>query len=109
MMHSETINGAKIFDWESFHKEFQQKMGFFDGYGNNGNAWLDCMRDMYTNGEYQSLTKFNLNNGEAFVLRVINTEAWKENDPETFNAFLEMCQICNKEVTHFYLELKGNT
>ena len=49
-------------------------MGFFDGYGRNGNAWIDCMTDMYTNDEYKSLTKFNLNDGDAFILKVINAK-----------------------------------
>jgi len=106
MEYSETIDGKAIKDWESFHNEFQKKMEFFEGYGRNTNAWIDCMTDMFTNGEYNSLTKFKLNDGDRFTLRVVNSEKWKDQSPETFNAFIDYCIWSNNEETNFYLELK---
>jgi len=47
-------------DWETFHDEFQEKMGFFDGYGRNMDAWIDCMGDMYTNGAVACLISGHL-------------------------------------------------
>ena len=108
VIHSETIDGAKIHDWDSFHDEFQQRMGFFEGYGRNLDAWIDCMSDMYTNGEYKSLTRFDLDDGDAFLLRIENAGAWKQNDPDSFNSFIEMSLKCNSDKTNFYLELKDN-
>lgn len=106
MEYSETIDGDNINDWTSFHDEFYEKMGFFEGYGRNANAWIDCMTDMFTNDEYNSLTKFNLNNGDRFTLKVINSEEWKKRSPETFSAFIDYCIWSNHEETNFYLELK---
>ena len=106
MIYSETINGENITDWNSFHTEFKEKMGFFSGYGENTNAWIDCMTDMYTNNEYNSLTKFNLNDGDQFILRVINSEKWKKQNQETFDAFIEYSIWSNNEKTNFLLELK---
>lgn len=108
MIHSETIDGAKIRDWDSFHDEFQARMGFFAGYGRNLDAWIDCMSDMYTNGEYKSLTRFDLDEGDAFLLRIENAGTWRRNDPESFNTFIEMSLKCNGDKTHFYLELQNN-
>ena len=106
MDYSETIDGAHIVDWDSFHDEFQSKMGFFDGYGRNTNAWIDCMTDMFTNGGYQGLTKFNLYDGDRFTLTVVNSETWKAQSPETFEAFIDYCIWSNSEKTNFFLELK---
>ncbi len=100
MTYSETINGAKITNWESFHDEFQQQMGFFDGYGRNGDAWIDCMTDMYTDGEYKSLTKFDLNEGDTCTLKVINAEEWKNSDLESYEAFIEWSNAANTDKTY---------
>ena len=105
MEYTETINGANIKDWNSFHIEFQEKMGFIEGYGRNTNAWIDCMTDIFTNGDYKSLTKYNLNEGDKFILRIVNAEKWKEQNTDIFNAFIEFCIWSNNEKTNFYLEL----
>ena len=81
-------------------------MGFFEGYGRNINAWIDCMTDIYTNGEYKSLTQFNLNDGDRFILKIINCEEWKNSNPLTFDAFIEYCIWSNDEKTHFLVEFK---
>ena len=105
MVYTQEVDGANICCWETFHNEFQEKMGFFSGYGRNLDAWNDCMRDMYTNEEHKSLTKFNLKDGDKFVLRVVNSKKWQESSPETYAAFLECTNFCNKEGKHFSLEL----
>jgi RNAse (barnase) inhibitor barstar len=37
------LDFSSIVDWQTFHAQFKQKMGFPDFYGNNMNAWIDCM------------------------------------------------------------------
>lgn len=106
MEYTETINGENIQDWESFHNEFQEKLGFFKEYGRNLNAWIDCMSDLYTNGEYESLTKFNLNDGDKLTLQVQGVEKWKKESPETFDAFIDCCISANAERTNFHLVLR---
>ncbi len=102
------INCANIKDWDSFHDEFQSAMGFFEGYGRNLNAWIDCMGDMYTNGEYESLTKFNLNDGDRFTLVLRNSEMFAKNYPGILQAFSECAASVNtgENKTHFYVEFK---
>ncbi|MDM3871678.1 barstar family protein [Porticoccus sp. W117] len=84
-----TIDGSNIRDWDSFHNEFQEKMGFFDGYGRNLDAWLDCMTDIFTRGQYESLCKFNLNQDDSFTMKIINGEKWMSQSKETLLAFMD--------------------
>lgn len=107
MEYKATIDGARITDWASFHDEFQREMGFFDGYGRNMDAWIDCMTDMYTNSEYKSLTKFDLNDGDRFILRILHTKEFQSRCPEIFEAFIKCSVFANSrsEFTQFYLEL----
>ncbi len=37
------IDFKKIKDWKSFHDQFSEVMGFPNFYGENMNAWIDCM------------------------------------------------------------------
>ncbi len=37
------INTTAISDWPSFHAEFQRALGFPGFYGENMNAWIDCL------------------------------------------------------------------
>ena len=107
MEYSAQIDGAVIVDWESFHGEFQKQMGFFDGYGKNMDAWNDCMRDMYTNGEYKSLTKFDLHDGDTFTLVVMNAAQWKRTSPEIYSAFEDCSLFCNSETLNFEVRIQN--
>lgn len=106
MKYSAQVDGSTISDWESFHDEFQKQLGFFDGYGRNMDAWNDCMRDMHTNGEYKSLTKFDLNDGDSFTLVVTNAAPWKRRAKEVFSAFEDSASFCNAEESHFDVEIR---
>ncbi len=107
MEYTETINGKSIQDWESFHNEFQTKLGFFEGYGRNMDAWIDCMSDMFTNGEYKSLTKFDLNDGDTFTLVVRDSDQWKNQNPDTYTKFIDCLEFVIKERnTNIVLKLR---
>ena len=106
MEYSAQIDGVKIDDWESLHDQFQQQLGFFDGYGRNMDVWNDCMRDMYTNGEYESLTKFDLNDGDTFNLVVSNAAQWNKNAPDVYSTFEDCSSFRNSERGHFELQIQ---
>ena len=95
MNYTVEIDGSKIKDFDSFHDEFQTKMGFFEGYGRNLDAWLDCMTDMFTEGEYKSLTKFNLVDGDTFELVMLQTRSnGMQQAADVFEEFVDLCSIC---------------
>ena len=89
MQYEITIDGSEIKDWSSFHKVFRDEMDFFEGYGNNMNAWFDCMSDIFTNGEFKSLSKFNLNASDFFTINVIHADQWNTQSKEIFLTFME--------------------
>ena len=105
MKYSATIDGGAIIDWDSFHSEFEKKLGFFDGYGRNMDAWIDCMRDLYTNDEYKSLTKFDLNPNDTFDLIIENAANWKHAAPDVFAAFEECSALCNRDDDLFIVHI----
>ncbi len=37
------VDGRMLKDWDSFHQEFARVFGFPEFYGNNMDAWIDCM------------------------------------------------------------------
>jgi len=103
MTDTATIDGTKILDWKSFHDEFQGVMGFFEGYGRNMDAWIDCMSDMFING---GLTKFNLRKRDVFILKVCETEEFQRRCPEIFSKFVACTVFVNKERdARLFLEL----
>ncbi len=107
MHYSVEIDGAMIEDFDSFHNEFQAKMGFYEGYGWNLNAWIECMTDMFNAGEHEGLTRFNLVDGDTFELVISNTQQWKQQAPEVFETFVDCCGACNREKTHFQVKYLG--
>jgi hypothetical protein len=48
----------------------------------------------------------NLNDGDSFILKIINCEEWKKSDPETFDSFIDYCILSNDKKTHFLVEFK---
>lgn len=104
MTYTATIDGTKFIDWDTFHEEFQRVMGFFDGYGRNMDAWIDCMYDMFING---GLTKFNLQTGDIFILKICDAEDFQRRCPEVFSELIACTALVNKhrDPAQIYLEL----
>ena len=38
-----TLDTTRIHDWHSFHRVCAETFGFPDFYGQNMNAWIDCL------------------------------------------------------------------
>lgn len=45
-MKKYVINGKNIHDWKTFHFEFKNVMQFPNYYGENMDAWIDCMCEL---------------------------------------------------------------
>lgn len=82
-MASVEINLAKVRDRESFHAEFAEVMGFPDFYGQNMNAWEDCMSDLST-PDRVGMTGVQVVEGEDLVLALHGSVEFRERLPEIF-------------------------
>jgi RNAse (barnase) inhibitor barstar len=86
------VNGAAIIDWHSFHDEFQRAFRFFDGYGRNLDAWIDCMTDLHGPN---SLSGLVLPFGEPIEIVLNDSAALAELHPEIFAEFIKLVGYAN--------------
>jgi hypothetical protein len=88
------INFSEIKDWESFHRVFADVMGFPDFYGNNNNAWIDCMS--YIDDKDAGMSKVTVNPGESLNIIVSGTENAIESTSEVFLGFIDIVAFVNQ-------------
>ncbi|WP_415376683.1 barstar family protein [Patiriisocius sp. Uisw_017] len=79
-MQTFRIKGKRLKNWKTFHSEFKKEMNFPDYYGENMNAWIDCVDEL---------------TDEPTILQIDNGKYLKENEPELFNAILECGAFVN--------------
>jgi len=84
---------AQITDWESFHKVFQQTLGFPNFYGHNMDAWIDCMT--YIDAPGDALSDITVSPGEILVLRINHAQDFKTRCPEQYEALIECSAFVN--------------
>jgi hypothetical protein len=89
-----TIDFRKIDDWESFHSVFYEAMGFPDFYGNNNNAWIDCMS--YIDDPDSGMSQVKIGSGESLEMVILGTEQVTNNAPEVFLGFMEIVAAVNQ-------------
>lgn len=92
-MKTVTVDGAAILDESSFHKVFSDAMGFPGFYGNNLNAWIDCMS--YLDDPQSDMSTFHVESGETLIIVVTNAAQFKMNCPDLWLAFLECVAFVN--------------
>ena len=79
-MQTFIIKGKRLKNWKIFHAEFKKEMHFPDYYGENMNAWIDCVDEL---------------SDKPTILQIENGKYLKENVPELFNAILECGAFVN--------------
>lgn len=96
------INTELISNWDSFHQIFKTTFGFPEFYGNNMNAWIDCMS--YIDDKETGMTKIWINEADTLVIELTNCEAFKKNCFDIYLALLESVAFVNFRK----LEANGN-
>jgi hypothetical protein len=91
------INTKQITDRASFHQICKEAFGFSDFYGNNMNAWIDCLSYLE---EDDGMTKFCVEKDEILHIEINETEDFNKRQPEIFDALIE----CTAFVNQRYLE-----
>ena len=79
-MQTFIIQGKRLKNWKTFHSEFKKEMGIPYYYGENMNAWIDCVDEL---------------SYEPTILQIENGKYLKENVPELFNTILECGAFVN--------------
>jgi hypothetical protein len=94
------IQTNQITNWASFHRVCKEVFGFFDGYGNNMDAWIDCVSCLeYDDG----MAKVCLEKDEIMNIEVVGTEDFIKDLPEIYEALIE----CTIFVNQRYIESNG--
>ena len=88
------VNGAAIVDWSSFHDEFQRAFRFFEGYGRNEHAWVDCMTDLHGS---RSLSGLALPSAEQVEIVLEGSAALATLRPEILVGLLELVAAANEK------------
>ena len=92
--HSEvSIDLRQVHDWPTFHSLFKQKMGFPDFYGQNLDAWIDCMTAVDAPEEKMSSVHAPL--GGVLVIVLQSVGDFKKRCPEIFEALVDCVAFVN--------------
>ena len=86
------VNGATIVNWPSFHDEFSRAFRFFDGYGRNRDAWIDCMTDLHGPN---ALSGLRLPAGEPIEIVLNDSATMVKSHPEVFAELLRLVRYAN--------------
>lgn len=98
-----TIDFSNINTWEQFHDTFAVVIGFPDFYGNNMNAWIDCMT--YIDDTEAGMSKVLIKKNASLEILVQGFEKALKANEEIVKAFLE----CTAFVNQRFIEDKSKT
>jgi len=88
-----SLDCEKISDWPSFHKEFAKVFGFPNFYGNNMDAWIDCMT--YLDDPASGMSAIHCNRGSLLALELLNVKTFRQRSPELYEAIVEGAAFVN--------------
>lgn len=89
------IRTASITNWKNFHKYFKDLFGFPEFYGNNMNAWIDCMSSI-DSPQHGMCMKIFVNPGETVTLNLKRAMEFKSRDRELYDAIIESAAFINR-------------
>ena len=82
-----------IVDWNSFHKEFKQAFGFPAFYGENMNAWIDCMTSL--DAPEDGMSSINCEVGTVLTIELDGINEFKNRCPDQYAAIIESSAFVN--------------
>jgi len=93
-MKTVLINGTAITDEAALHLEFAAKLGFPGVYGENWDAWIDCMS--YVTEPEAEMTDVHVGVGEEVQICVSGGRDLERRCPELVKALLECTDFVNE-------------
>lgn len=88
------IDGGDLIGHQAFHAAFAGAFGFFDGYGRNMDAWIDCMS--YLRYPESGMVDYPLGKGELVTIFIKNWETFREADAGLAIGLLECAAMVNR-------------
>lgn len=92
-MASVTLNTGQINDWHSFHEQSAKAFGFPAYYGNNLNAFIDCLTYL---PEGDGMSGIVLGEGEQLIVHVPNCAQFALNHSDIWLGFIEAVSAVNQ-------------
>jgi len=92
-----TLDGATITDWPTFHAQCRGAFGFPDFYGNNLDAWVDCLSYLRDD---DGMTRFHLAEDEVLEIEVAHADALRQQAPD----LLEELAFCIEGINERYAD-----
>jgi RNAse (barnase) inhibitor barstar len=89
-----SLDFSSIVDWQTFHAQFKQRMGFPDFYGNNMDAWIDCMSSI--DAPSDGMSKITVSKNQALEIIVNGIEKAVKTYPDLLQEFVECTAIVNQ-------------
>jgi len=86
-----------IVDWESFHDVLARALRFPEYYGRNGDAFIDCLRDI-VEGRDAAAT---LAPGETLTVDLGDVAAFRERCPDQFGALVDWTAHVNADSIYY--------
>lgn len=87
------IDGTRIYDWQSFHRVFAEALGFPDFYGNNMDAWIDCVS--CADDPSAGMVSATVASGGVLTLQIENVDLFAKRCPEQYEALVEAVAFVN--------------
>ena len=88
------LDGTLIDGWPAFHRESRRTFGFPDFYGNNMDAWIDCLSTL-RDPDDAGMTGFRLQPDETARIEVVNSAALRRRHPDIVEALEDGVAFCN--------------
>ncbi|MBB4634793.1 barstar family protein [Longimicrobium terrae] len=89
------INTAAISDETSFHAEFDRALGFPGWYGENMNAWIDCMSYLREE-DSAGMANVTLGREEVLLVELPDAERWRAQFPAIAAELWDCTAIVNR-------------
>lgn len=87
------VDCGNIHDWPSFHQEFAQVFGFPAFYGNNMDAWIDCLTSL--DAPEDGMSSIHCEPGMVLTLELENVRDFAQRCPEEYKALIECAAFVN--------------
>jgi RNAse (barnase) inhibitor barstar len=92
------LDGRKILDWQGFHAECKAVFGFPDFYGQNMDAWIDCLSGLRDD---DGMSRFVLRPDEILHIEVTHSDALQRQAPQILAALEECIDEVNQRHVDF--------